>query len=1557
MKTRRVWFGHFLALLAVVLVPPVFAAAARFEWNVFLGPWQILGPFPTPNHDDGSGLRTDYLGGEPQCNPATAVQYAGQRYQWRAYDRRVLDFVDAFLATNYPGHVVAYARTAFTSDADREAVLALGSDDSVRAWLNGELVLDHVADRPSMLDSDKVPVQLRRGENVLLLKVENGYGNWGALARLLPAKLDAPLLTFEWRAARPLDAFRHYELPELTVEFLDATGRAMTRHRVSGYRAQNPQRPEYRLYAATPARPPREVRVRISDLRYRPLEKVVSWDEARRGPVAVEAQGDRRLSGRVLDAQTGQPIANARFVVGDSVLAARSDADGRFEIAGLEPLAARLAVAAAGYRTALARITEPLDVRLMPGGKLLRGRIVDEAGQPIPNARVRDTRPDPEPRDVTDADGRFVLSGLPDTAEQVWPVVEHPDFVPLMHFSERITTGEVTWTMRRGVVVTGRVTEKATGRPIPGVRVVAGRDRFASNTAIPEALTDDEGRYRLGSVNPNGELVHAFSDPYAPAMQTVTVAAGRAVEANFELERGADVTGRVVDPAGRPLAGVWLVTDTWNGARMFPRETRTDTNGEFRLPHMPATPVSVDVLKKDYISQRDVLMTGGGHYELVLQPSVAHTVRVRLKDSDRVPSDVQIAVGYIFESGGRTNWESRSLSEASWDPTNAVLTVTLREPARYERLYRFRAPGYRDGILAEPRETQTAQTLEVVLEPAPTVRGRVVDADSGAPLAGITVAILSRQDRMLPGYSNLADYWNEMRFTGPHTVSAADGTFTLPVPEANTDLLLIKREAGFHYIRNAALLVEDGAMELPFPTPARLRGRALVAGQPVPRETIQIWWQPPASGEDAWQLPFQFSGNVRSDEQGQFEIAGLGPGRYRVGRVRRLDRNGLHWMSTSVDTREVVLLPGQTVEADVDRPAGFEVTGRVLDRDGRPLGDCLVHLYLIGYQTFDMAGSDFAGHFTISNVPTGSFRVVAEHYEFAPGDTCGRQDATATRTIGLTGSTNLELRLRPVRAAAASAADRLVGAIPPDFSAPFFNTNGAFTLSEQIGKVVAVDFWATWCGPCMAQLPETKKVWEKYRDNPDVRFITVSLDSNTNQLRRLLEQKQIDFPVICSGGAWNDSVAGAFGIQAIPTSFVIGRDGRYASEPTHGGGLAAAIENALAQKFDPALTNLVHRPRVPIEVAFEEDGANVPEAVLEIAGEKLALPGNATTVRWPYPGGTVPITASAPGLPAQTREITNAAPVRFRFKSPRTIRGQLVVEGGGISLAGVKVNATRTDVPWQRSALTDRDGRFAIPVMPGTYSLVVEGNDQVAALPPDREDLPSVDVAAEADPPEQRVPVFRAVTIRGRVVDRDGRAIANAMAARPGMSQPVAADADGRFRLPGVPAMGPVTIYAGTEEAVGSRQLTGPVRTNEEYVIEVGVRDSDRSAKLAVGTKWPELKARLLRGGEPMVWRPAADGQTLVVVCALWHPEGRRLLRQAIERAKQTGAHLAAFSVDWTPQQAGRHAAAIPEAAGIFYLGPDSAATEELTAVGPATAVVVAADGRIVAAGRPGQLP
>jgi len=100
--------------------------------------------------------------------------------------------------------------------------------------------------------------------------------------------------------------------------------------------------------------------------------------------------------------------------------------------------------------------------------------------------------------------------------------------------------------------------------------------------------------------------------------------------------------------------------------------------------------------------------------------------------------------------------------------------------------------------------------------------------------------------------------------------------------------------------------------------------------------------------------------------------------------------------------------------------------------------------------------------------------------------------------------------------------------------------NGAtVNLADFKGKVILLNFWATWCGPCKVEIPEFVRAYEEHKDK-GLAVLGVSIDDTADQLKKFAAQYKVNYPLLLN----QDDVEEAFGpIYAVPVSFFIGRDG------------------------------------------------------------------------------------------------------------------------------------------------------------------------------------------------------------------------------------------------------------------------------------------------------------------------------------------------------------------------------------------------------------------------------
>ena len=105
-------------------------------------------------------------------------------------------------------------------------------------------------------------------------------------------------------------------------------------------------------------------------------------------------------------------------------------------------------------------------------------------------------------------------------------------------------------------------------------------------------------------------------------------------------------------------------------------------------------------------------------------------------------------------------------------------------------------------------------------------------------------------------------------------------------------------------------------------------------------------------------------------------------------------------------------------------------------------------------------------------------------------------------------------------------------------------------LADFKGKVAYLDFWASWCGPCIKEIKASEKIKANFKNQEEVVFIYISLDEKVNDWHKAIAKYQIGGVHLRDNIKSNDSVAKMYGSTCIPSTFIIGRDGNfYAIQP------------------------------------------------------------------------------------------------------------------------------------------------------------------------------------------------------------------------------------------------------------------------------------------------------------------------------------------------------------------------------------------------------------------------
>jgi peroxiredoxin len=156
------------------------------------------------------------------------------------------------------------------------------------------------------------------------------------------------------------------------------------------------------------------------------------------------------------------------------------------------------------------------------------------------------------------------------------------------------------------------------------------------------------------------------------------------------------------------------------------------------------------------------------------------------------------------------------------------------------------------------------------------------------------------------------------------------------------------------------------------------------------------------------------------------------------------------------------------------------------------------------------------------------------------------------------------LRKDPYLLTAADVEHRQTSSQAPDFTLTDFDGR-KMTLSQHRGKVVLLDFWASWCTPCQAEVPQFIE-WQKKYGDQGLQIIGISMDDDEGAARKFVERLRPNYPIAMGNAKVGESYGGILG---LPANIVISRDGKIMAK--HVGvtdlkSLEQEIQQALAQK-------------------------------------------------------------------------------------------------------------------------------------------------------------------------------------------------------------------------------------------------------------------------------------------------------------------------------------------------------------------------------------------------------
>lgn len=137
------------------------------------------------------------------------------------------------------------------------------------------------------------------------------------------------------------------------------------------------------------------------------------------------------------------------------------------------------------------------------------------------------------------------------------------------------------------------------------------------------------------------------------------------------------------------------------------------------------------------------------------------------------------------------------------------------------------------------------------------------------------------------------------------------------------------------------------------------------------------------------------------------------------------------------------------------------------------------------------------------------------------------------------------------------------GFLAPDFTLTTLSGE-SITLSDLRGQAVLINLWASWCGPCRAEMPAMQKVYERYQDQGfNILAVNATNQDSLSAAQAFVEELGLSYPILLD---FDGSVSRLYQLRALPSSFFIGPDGRI-QEVIIGGPMAEALLSIRAEQL------------------------------------------------------------------------------------------------------------------------------------------------------------------------------------------------------------------------------------------------------------------------------------------------------------------------------------------------------------------------------------------------------
>ena len=758
--------------------------------------------------------------------------------------------------------------------------------------------------------------------------------------------------------------------------------------------------------------------------------------------------------------------------------------------------------------------------------------------------------------------------------------------------------------------LTGRVVDYNRS-PIEGATVQWWSNRFRA-----PVTTDAQGRYRIENLRAihyekkAHTMLWARADGYNAQFLEIEVGADMK-PVSFRLGAGRTIRGRLIDETGRPVAGAWVRSGpgVMRSADWFERHhvlkwnTKTDADGRFTWEHAPYEDVRISCGKDGYLWGVGINIPLFRADNVILMPH-ALEISGRVHDAD---SDEPISSFTVDVFMGQDAVERRRPSE-TMQFDNGTFRMTF-DGLSDQYSFRISADGHAPADSPVYWRTDGKQGFDAKLRRAQGPTG-VVKTTEDTPAVGAEVLLYVFGDppKGLEFVNGKIDDAEHRGHGGAEPIRAEtdlDGRFRFPV-QVEPYILVVMHDAGYAEATDEDLAETTEIVLRPW---ARITGTARRGSEPVTDEFVAAYF---ASRRGDPILIFHRC-EVMPDAAGRFTLNRVPPGdgQFGISAPRGRYRGFRSRLNVAVAPGEVRTIDigggGRPVVVRLRAPEGFdravgwgsgypglhpeaaEVPAEVRQQGTEAAGRWRESwLETAEGRAYRQRPSYYlyhegAGEYRAEDVTAGTYVLSASLYEsgvFSRGTRLSiRETVKVPDPPGGDGDPTLDLGSFTLQAIEPGPRPKplQVGADAAPFSIKTLDDK-PLRLADHRGKYVLLDFWATWCGPCVRQTPALKRLFDRFGGDDRFVMIGLSLDKRTEDPRRYVQENRLGWVQGFLGDWAKTDIPARYGVSGIPTLILIDPDGKIVAAGLNAASARRRLDGLLSDA-PPARSSGVERKR------------------------------------------------------------------------------------------------------------------------------------------------------------------------------------------------------------------------------------------------------------------------------------------------------------------------------------------------------------------------------------------